>query len=214
MMRRCGECSLCCRLLPMKQGAYPRERLAEAAGGMIAQGWAKPEDFVHMLQDFDKSAGKPCPHQRHGKGCNIYQRRPFGCRWWNCRWLVGDDTADLRRPDRSRVVIDVLADFVTMENDGIETNVEVVQVWCDPKEPDAWREPSILAYLERRGQDGKAVLVRFDSSRAIVAFPPALCSDGKWHEKEQSTAGRPQHTDDTLFDGLAKCTNVVLKVEA
>src|SRR6476620_5142686 len=118
--RRCGDCSLCCKLLPTKE--------------------------------INKPAGERCPHQKHGVGCKIYARRPSSCALWSCRWLTSDDTADLRRPDRSRYVIDPIPDYVTLRrhDDGSVMTVEVVQIWCDSKAPDAWRDPALLAYLQRR----------------------------------------------------------------
>ncbi len=82
--RKCGDCSLCCKLLPMPELAKP--------------------------------ANKRCKHQRYGKGCAIYARRPDSCRTWSCRWLLGEGTDDLPRPDRSHYVIDPMPDFVRMVN--------------------------------------------------------------------------------------------------
>jgi hypothetical protein len=94
---------------------------------MIAAGFP-PAMFKGMIPDFDKPAGERCPHQKHHKRCSIYGNRPFGCRIWNCRWLVEDDTADIGRPDRSHLVIDLMPDFVTLRNneDGSENRVQVV----------------------------------------------------------------------------------------
>ena len=69
MERKCGDCQLCCKLLPTKE--------------------------------IGKVANTRCEHQRTGKGCTIYARRPFSCSSWSCRWLLEDDTADLSRPDRA-----------------------------------------------------------------------------------------------------------------
>jgi len=205
--RHCGGCTLCCRLLPIKAAAYPRERIGNAVNEMIAQGFAKPADFAGMMPEFDKPAGKPCPHQRHHKGCTVYRRRPFGCRMWSCRWLTNVDTADLRRPDRSRVVIDVMPDFVTLTTDeGQRANIEVVQLWVDPATPDAWREPSILAYLERRAAEGIAALIRFDSHDAVTVFAPALSQDGQWHEVRGQSHG--EHLGRELYEGLARAQKV------
>lgn len=152
MTRRCGPCQLCCRLLPT------------------------PE--VPTL------AGERCRHQRFGKGCAIYNNRPAPCRLWSCRWLVEDDTADLLRPDRAGYVIDILPDFITLQDHvtGAETPVEVVQIWVDPRRPDAHRDPALRRYLERRAAEGKAALLRYGSSRAVVLIAPALNSTGEWVE--------------------------------
>lgn len=162
--RRCGDCQLCCKLMPLPLPLY------------------------------NKPAGERCKHQKHGVGCAIYARRPACCAMWSCRWLVNDDTADLRRPDRSRYVIDVMQDFVTLRpNDGSEPyNVPVVQIWCDAKAPDAWRDPALLAYLDRRGKDGVAAIIRFDNKRGITVFPPSMTGD-TWREYPNGEL-RPEHT--------------------
>ena len=66
----------------------------------------------------------------------------------------------------------------------------MVQIWVDPKFPDAHRDPALRAYLERRAQEGIIGLVRWDNEDAIAIFPPALSSDGQWHE--QGSRFRPQ----------------------
>lgn len=179
-MRRCGDCQLCCKLLPMDS----RERGHESAAAMIEAGLATVGDFRNMRPHFDKAARVRCPHQRHGKGCMIYQERPFSCRVWACRWLTEDDTADLRRPDRSHYVIDVMPDFVTLRNNetGAEQHLQVVQVWIDPDYPDAHRDPALRAYIERLAANGMACQVRFGPREAITIFAPRLSEDGQWHE--------------------------------
>lgn len=180
MKRECGGCSLCCKLMPMRADAYKRHEIGATLQAMVAKGWISPATAIAMMPDFDKPAGKRCPHQR-SYGCAVYARRPFGCRYWNCRWLVNDDTADLSRPDRSRYFIDIEPDFITMTDDetGKRANVEVVQIWCDPKDRDAWRDPKLLAYLDRRGKEGKAALIRYSGSEAIAVFPPSMSRSGE-----------------------------------
>jgi hypothetical protein len=152
MRRECGGCTLCCKLLPVRE--------------------------------LDKVAGERCRHQRTGKGCAVYNSRamPSACHFWNCRWLVNDDTADLSRPDRSRYVIDLLPDYVTVIDDvtGERTNVEVIQIWCDPKHPNAHRDPALRRYLERRHAEGKFALVRYNEADAISLL---LDTEGTWHEQ-------------------------------
>src|SRR5882672_6844782 len=155
-MRQCGDCQLCCRLLP-----------------------------VPPLQ---KKAGERCQHQKFGKGCAVYHKpaMPSECAIWNCRWLVNDDCADLSRPDRAHYVIDILPDRLVLKEDatGIEHEVFVVQVWIDPKHPEAVHDKHLRAYMLRRAQaDRMATLIRFDSARSLAVFPPPLSEDGEWHER-------------------------------
>src|SRR5580698_1258587 len=77
--RTCGDCTLCCKLVPVREG-------------VIING--------KNVAGLNKGANEKCPYQTH-KCCTVYDRRPVACRMWNCRWLVADDTTDLSRPDRS-----------------------------------------------------------------------------------------------------------------
>jgi hypothetical protein len=139
--------------------------------GLIAENMV-PHDFMKgHIEDFDKPAGQRCPHQRHGKGCRVYEKRPFGCTFWGCRWLVEDDTADLSRPDHSHYVIDASPDYVTDNND---TPIPVIQIWVDPDYPDAHRDPALREYLKRRAAEGVYGLIRYNSRDGMF-----LVYDGK-----------------------------------
>jgi len=173
-MRQCGDCQLCCRLLP-----------------------------VPPLQ---KKAGQKCEHQKFGKGCAVYlqPRMPLECRVWNCRWLVNDDADELSRPDRSHYVIDVMPDFITLRHNetGAKQAVQVVQIWCDPKHPDAHRDPALRRWLERRAQQNIAALIRFDATKALTVFAPAMSQDGEWHEVTSDAPSEKTHTLDELLTAL------------
>ena len=143
MKRECGDCQLCCKLLPVPP--------LGKKGGETCQ-----------FQKFHKGCSvyhKP--------------KMPPECGFWNCRWLVNDDMADQSRPDRSHIVVDLLPDFITLRHDdtGEEHNIQVLQCWIDPKFPDAHRSPSFRAYLERCGAKQIAALVRFNERDALVVFP-------------------------------------------
>jgi hypothetical protein len=127
------------------------------------------------------------------------------CGDWSCRWLVENDTADLSRPDRSHYVIDIMPDFVTIRNDetGDAQHVQVVQIWVDPGYPDAHRDPALRAYLERRGHEGIAGIVRWDNERAVVIFPPELSENRRWNEVE-SNFRLKEHTIDEVVAALCE----------
>ena len=177
MPRQCGDCQLCCKLLPVRS--------------------------------LGKEAGQRCKHQRHSKGCAVYaqlERVSPECRLWNCRWLVENDTADLRRPDRSHYVIDLVPDFVTLRDDktgGEAQHIQVVQIWVDPKHPDAHRDPALRAYLERRAKENIIGLVRWSDTEAIALFPPELSADRQWHEQGSSMRTKG-HTAEEKVAALGK----------
>lgn len=176
-VRECGGCTLCCKLVP--------------------------------VAEVEKAAGQRCRHQQTGKGCRIYASRPMVCRFWNCAWIMEENVGDMRRPDRSRYVIDCLPDFVTLVYEGEEpVRIPVIQVWCDPAHPLAHRDPALRAYLARRGEEeGMAAIIRYDSAKAFVLFPPALARDGEWHENHSGIEDR-QHSAAEVYSALDEARTV------
>jgi hypothetical protein len=158
MTRQCGDCQLCCRLLP--------------------------------TQEIAKPALARCPHQKHGKGCGIYARRPMSCELWSCRWLVDESTQDLPRPDRAHFVIDMIPDFITYTEEGKPPqHMEVIQVWLDPAYPDAHRAPSFRRWLN---EQGKPAIVRTNSKDGFVVFPAS--TTGGRGDIEHRSAVMAEHT--------------------
>jgi hypothetical protein len=137
------------------------------------------------LPSLNKAANTRCQHQRFAAGCKIYQQRPHACRTWSCRWLSDPDTAGLHRPDRSRYVIDLTPDVVTaVDAEGVRTEVAVVQVWCDPAKPAAWRDPALVRYIEMKAErDRMATVIRYDSTHSLFVCPPAMSWDRGWNEQ-------------------------------
>jgi hypothetical protein len=183
-VRKCGPCQLCCKLMP--------------------------------IAEMSKPANHRCTHQRHNKGCNIYATRPTSCAKWSCQWLLGTDTADLRRPDLSRYVIDMIPDFVEVEDreTGTRIPVEVVQVWCDPKQRNAWQHDEALgAFLERRASEAKGALIRFSATDAVTVFPPPLshrfgAPEGDWIVNDSGCA-IPERRAAERFDGILRARQTV-----
>lgn len=137
------------------------------------------------VAEIQKPANKKCKHQSHLQGCKIYPNRPRSCQSWNCAWLVDEDAADLRRPDRVHYVIDMVLDYVTaVDNEtGKSFDIPAIQIWCDEKYPDAHRDPKLREYLAKHAKAGGAIgIVRYDSGRCFGLYPPELSGDGQWHE--------------------------------
>jgi len=199
--RHCGDCQLCCKLLPI---ANVGENHQDTIDAMVLAGMAAYAEFTGMMPDFDKPAGCKCPHQKYGKGCTVYRNRPLGCRIWNCAWLGGADTQDQMRPDRSHVVIDIMPDFVTLtdKETGARNNVEVVQIWLDPKFPDAHRDPHLRAYLARRAEEGKYALIRTGPGKGFLLWAPSLSRTGRWEELHTSVKADRQHSASEIVAAL------------
>jgi len=181
LTRHCGDCQLCCRLLPVNEVNKP--------GGTVCR-----------YQKFKK-----------GCTVYSTPKMPACCTLWNCRWLVNDDTADLPRPDRAHYVIDLMPDFVTHQNDvtGECINIQVVQIWIDPNHRDAYRDPALRSYMHRRAQEGTASIVRFNERDAIVIFPPPFDVDGEWHEIISTLRG-PSHTFDQVEAALGSSARIIV----
>lgn len=153
MKRQCGECQLCCTLLPVKA--------------------------------VNKNGGVKCQHQC-ATGCAVYGQLETvapECRLWTCEWLNGN-AGDLQRPDLSHIVIDVLPDYITIQDNesGEAVNIGALQVWIDPAHKDAHNDPALRAYLDQRGQrDGMVSIIRYGEAEGFVLFPPAM-TGGQWIE--------------------------------
>lgn len=171
-MRTCGVkgnmCTLCCKLLPITADSETLQMSEETAKEMIKRGMTTQKIIDNTMKDFDKPAGARCPFQRTSKGCKVYKTRPFGCRFWSCRWVVNDDTGDLDRPDHSHYVIDMVPDFVRRG----DTNepVPVIQIWVDPDYPDAHKDHKLREYLKRRAKEGYCAIIRYNERDSMFLY--------------------------------------------
>jgi len=158
--RQCGDCQLCCKLVPVHD-VYPLVR-----------------DIMH------KKAGEKCIHQKVGKGCKVYndrRRMPECCKFWNCRWIVSDPTmveANMPRPDRCHFVVDIMPDYVTARETG--QKIQVVQIWVDANFHDVLMDPHLRRYMLMMGEQNIATMIRYNESLADIILPPQMTADKKW----------------------------------
>jgi hypothetical protein len=212
MKRQCGNCELCCKLLPMAPGG--REYRAMAA--MIDAGLATPNEFVGMLPEWEKAAGVRCKYQKHGKGWAVYARRPMGCRMWNCRWLV-DDAGDTSRPDHCHYVIDIMPDVIRMvPNDGgAWVEIPVIVIWCNPKYPNAHRDPALRRYLAHKAEtEHLGALIRFSESDGMALLAPCFDASGggEWLERRSNMASTEfKGLHQRILDGEAAVRRMVIE---
>lgn len=137
------------------------------------------------LDDGEKPSNTPCKHLC-SKGCAIYPARPEPCRYWSCRWLFDDATAEMRRPDKTGYVIDPMLDTIGLDGQAYE----VIQVWVDPARPDAHRDPALRRYLAAMAERfGVLTMVRWEFPRAMVLAAPPL-TGGEWAERESDLVSR------------------------
>ena len=115
-------------------------------------------------------------------------------------WLANDDTRDLRRPDRVGYVVDSLPDYITRVDNatGERRDFPCIQVWVDPDRPEAFRDPALLDYLQRRAlQDGMVALIRRGYHPTLTLVAPALSGED-WIE----IAGGTKEVEHSLADKL------------
>jgi hypothetical protein len=119
MKRECGECQLCCRLLPV----------------------VSLEKVANQKCQFQKFH-KGCSVYRTRK-------MPFECHTWNCRWIVSTIPDNMARPDRVHYVVDLMPDAIVVKNNetGQSQAMECIVVWCDPKYPLAYRNPQLYEWV-------------------------------------------------------------------
>lgn len=100
-----------------------------------------------------------CQHiAKDHHSCTIYEKRPEGCREWECGWLSSQRSviplpAEMR-PDRSHVVI--------------SRGMKSVWFHCDPGQPNAWRKGKIGELLNKLVHQNKfAVYVTIGRKRIV-----------------------------------------------
>jgi hypothetical protein len=130
------------------------------------------------LREGHKPSGVRCQHLR-SKGCGIYATRPVPCQAWSCKWLFDPETAALRRPDHAGYCIDPTPDTVLADGRA----QDVIQIWCDPKRPDAHRDPALRDWLALMwDRFHMLAIVRWNSRDGFVIVPPGASADGDWFE--------------------------------
>lgn len=148
------------------------------------------------VEEINKLAGVRCKHQKSGLGCKIYPSRPVSCRIWSCQWLIGTDTTNLPRPDRSHYVIDSFPDTIYVNIPtpaGIERiPMMAIQVWVDPDYMDAWDTKKLKDWLDAKRMP---VIIRYGHDKGFVMFPPSLSEGRGWWRHETKPEPR-----EFLFD--------------
>jgi hypothetical protein len=157
--RKCGGCTLCCKLIPVPA-------LKKPAGARCQY----------------QRAGKGCTiHSRPG----IRSRQPASCEAWACRWLAeAAETIGMPRPDRAHYVLDPLTDFIRLTHmeTGEPTDVASVQVWIDPAFPEARNSPHLRAFILRMARDHQMpTILRWNNKEVTVVWAP-LTDDAQWLE--------------------------------
>jgi hypothetical protein len=152
LMRTCGECTLCCRLVPVASLNKP--------GGVRC----KHQRF------------------RTGCAIYRKEGFPIECGLWSCRWLMTDiDVPRPDRAHYCiDIVPDYIT--ARDNRGGGDITQPVIQIWVDPHYPEAHRDPRLRAWLEAMSLEGWCALIRFSPSEAMLLIPPLMSSTGRWEE--------------------------------
>lgn len=176
-MRRCGECTLCCRLLPVADS-----------------GLKKP-------------AGERCQHQRMTGCAIYSDRptscRLWSCAWL----LDDQATAGMSRPDRAHYVVDMMKDYVEVSDPETGETVmkqPVAQIWADPKHPDAHRDPALREMLDKMKIAGLVRYTNAPGRNGVLLVPPSLTGQAEFVEIQSNTTAEAQHTPEQIMAVLGE----------
>lgn len=153
--RRCGECTLCCRLLPNVEFDKP--------AGVRCQ---------HQRH------GKGCRiYPTRPLECQFWS-----CRWLAAET---ETAGMKRPDRAHYVIDAMPDEIHFVPHGGGKTEVyQALQIWVDPAFPQAAHDPELRAYMARMAEDfGYPSLLRWNNREATAVFPPALNADRQWHEQ-------------------------------
>lgn len=152
--RVCGDCQLCCKLVPVPSIEKPAGKRCR-----------------------HQRTGKGCMIYGH----HPFDCRSWSCRWLADRENTDGMSRPDRAHFVIDLVPDSIKQ--TFE-DGTERQIGVIQVWIDPAFPAVIRGAELRRYMAHMAEKfGYPTLVRFNARDAICIFPPVLTGDGQWHER-------------------------------
>lgn len=154
--RRCGACSLCCKLLPNAE-------LHKPAG--------KPCHYQRLAKGCTIYARRP------------FECESWACRWLAAPEETAGLRRPDRAHYVIDAMVDEIR--IVPKGDGEPQIIPALQVWADPAFPKIHHAPDLRAYLLKMATAyGLAAIVRWDNKRGLALFPPPFNDDGEWHEIE------------------------------
>jgi len=149
--RRCGDCTLCCKLIPVPEIKKPSNVKC-------------PHQHQHP--------GGCLIYDRRPMSCRLWS-----CRWLT----NDDTDDLKRPDRVGYVIDPAPDFVTRQNTEtGESINIPVVQVWIDHRRPNAFLEKGLLRFIQRRSLEGMATLIRRGSQSTVTIFPPTMNPTGKW----------------------------------
>lgn len=124
MTNSCGNCTLCCKLLGVKE--------------------------------LEKPYNKWCEFCTPGRGCNIYEQRPFSCKDFECGYLLSNLPIEFR-PDNLHIIIT-----------GEAEKIGAIILHVDPNFPHSTESKNGKRLLELFSRNNKPVIIVTGDKRRIL----------------------------------------------
>jgi len=183
MPRTCGGCTLCCKLMPVRELAKPANTRCEhqsSRGCGIYRKLGFPRSCelwsCAWLTEAD-TADQPRP-DRAG--------------------YVIDIIPDMIRARRN-------------ETHEIEFELVMIQVWVGPGFDRHHLPPALKRFAERRAAEGQGLLLRNGSAGATAVFAPGLMADNRWRFVDSNIMDwQATKTGNLLLDRLKEERDAVL----
>lgn len=138
---------------------------------------------THVEYGMKIAGGDYCDHCQIGKGCSIYERRPFACQIYRCAWVCGKGE-EIDRPDRLKVVMDLKGvDFYRQE-------IVAINFW--EVEEEAANQLRVQSWMVANLKAGNVVVCRPYQGKPTYYFPKGIFSveeQQEFIEKLQRTPG-------------------------
>jgi len=122
---------------------------------------------THSVPEVQSSSGKLCRNCIFGKGCSVYDDRPFACQRYSCVWLQGKG-GENDRPDRLKIVMD----YLSISFNGIE--VPIFNFW--EVERGAIESPRTQQIMLANVEAGNIVVARIIREPSAYYFPKGIFS--------------------------------------
>ena len=150
--RQCGDCQLCCRLLPVpplnKKGGQRCEHQKFGTGCAVYNSPAMPS----------------------------------ACRVWYCRWIVNDEVTMPRPDRAHYVIDMLPDEMALTNDEGQRVVYAAIQIWVDPAYwVRVMNDKALFKWIEHKAdKHGTPAMLRRKPGHAVGVIAPSISPTGKW----------------------------------